>query len=186
MLIDAYGKIFAKDSYSEKTVPNNTVLGKTADEIAEMVSCYALDGRVFFNQGDLVNAAASFAYGYGWLDAGRYLGYLAGSPSPPPEIDESLPESLAEHLTEKTYRYQRMLKSALDGVSPAPDHMTAMYAAASTIQATARSYLTGGEAHLPDDLINALVLFSYGYGWLDCGVRAGLFSIQGDRHLFTI
>ena len=68
MLIDAYGKVFAKDSGSEKTVPNNTVLGQTADEIAEMVSCYASDGRVFFKKGDLVNAAASFAYGYGWLD----------------------------------------------------------------------------------------------------------------------
>ena len=39
MLIDAYGKIFAKDSDPEKTVPNDTVLGQTADEICEMVSC---------------------------------------------------------------------------------------------------------------------------------------------------
>jgi len=186
MLIDVYGKVFAKDLGSEKTVPKNTVLGHTADEIAEMVSCYASDGRVFFKKGDLVNAAASFAYGYGWLDAGRYLGYLAGSPSAPPEIDESLPESLAEHLTEKTYRYQRMLTNALDGVVPSPDPETVMYAAASTIHATAKSYLTQGAVHLPDDLINALVLFSYGYGWLDCGVRAGLFSISGERHLFTI
>lgn len=186
MLIDAYGKAFARDSRAERIVSKESVLGRTADEIAEMVSCYASDGRVFFNKGDWVNAAASFAYGYGWLDAGRYLGYLAGLPSAPPEIDERLPESLEEHLTEKTYRYQRMLKSALDGVAPSPDQMTTMYAAASTIQETARSYLTGGEARLPDDLINALVLFSYGYGWLDCGVRAGLFSIRGDRHLFTI
>ncbi len=186
MLIDAYGKVFAKDSGSEKTVPNNTVLGQTADEIAEMVSCYASDGRVFFKKGGLVNAAASFAYGYGWLDAGRYLGYLAGSPSAPPGIDDCLPESLAEHLNEKTYRYQRMLTNALDGVFPAPDPETAMYAAASTILAKARSYLIEGSTSLPDDLINALVLFSYGYGWLDCGVRAGLFSIHGDRHLFTI
>ena len=79
-----------------------------------------------------------------------------------------------------------MLTNALDGVAHAPDPETAMYAAASTIHATAESYLTQGAVHLPDDLINALVLFSYGYGWLDCGVRAGLFSIHGDRHLFTI
>jgi uncharacterized protein len=186
MLIDAYGKIFAGDSRSEKTVPNDTVLGQTADEIAEMVSCYASDGRVFYKKGDLVNAAASFAYGSGWLDSGRYLGYLAGSPSAPPKIDDCLLESLAEHLTEKTYRYHRMLTNALEGVTPAPDQKTAMYAAACSIEEKARSYLDGGAAHLPDDLINALVLFSYGYGWLDCGVRAGLFSISGDRHLFTI
>ncbi|MDD3047552.1 MAG: DUF357 domain-containing protein [Methanocorpusculum sp.] len=186
MLIDAYGKIFAGDSRSEKTVPNDTVLGQTADEIAEMVSCYASDGRVFYKKGDLVNAAASFAYGSGWLDAGRYLGYLAGSPSSPPKIDEDLPPSLEDHLSEKTYRYQRMLTSALDGVTPAPDQKTAMYAAACMIFETAHSYLGRGAVYLPDDLINALVLFSYGYGWLDCGVRAGLFSISGDRHLFTI
>ncbi len=186
MLIDAYGKTFAGDSCSEKTVPEGTVLGQTADEILEMVSCYASDGRVFYKKGDLVNAAASFAYGYGWLDAGRFLGYLAGSPSAPPKIDDHLPDSLFEHLSEKTYRYQRMLTSALEGVSPSPDSETVMYAAACSIEEKARSYLDGGGAHLPDDLINALVLFSYGYGWLDCGVRAGLFSISGDRHLFTI
>ncbi|HJJ50303.1 MAG TPA: DUF357 domain-containing protein [Methanocorpusculum sp.] len=170
----------------ESIVPKDTVLGENADEILEMVSCYASDGKVFFKKGDLVNAAASFAYGHGWLDAGRYLGYLAGSPFAPPVIDESLPDSLAGHLDEKTHRYQRMLTNALDGVTPSPDKETLMYAAASMIHAKAHSYLTEGVAHLPNDLINALVLFSYGYGWLDCGVRAGLFSISGDRHLFTI
>ena len=141
---------------------------------------------VFYKKGDLVNAAASFAYGYGWLDAGRFLGYLAGSPSAPPEIDDRLPESLAEHLTEKTYRYQRMLTNALEGVSPSPEPETVMYAVACMIIETAQSYLGPGAVYLPDNLINALVQFSYGYGWLDCGVRAGLFSISGDRHLFTI
>ncbi|HJJ43271.1 MAG TPA: DUF357 domain-containing protein [Methanocorpusculum sp.] len=185
MLIDAYGKIFA-NSGVESIVPKDTVLGENADEILEMVSCYASDGKVFFKKGDLVNAAASFAYGHGWLDAGRYLGYLAGSPFAPPVIDESLPDSLAGHLDEKTHRYQRMLTNALDGVTPSPDKETLMYAAASRIHAKAQSYLNLGAERLPNDLINALVLFSYGYGWLDCGVRAGLFSISGDRHLFTI
>ncbi|ABN06563.1 Protein of unknown function DUF357 [Methanocorpusculum labreanum Z] len=186
MLIDAYGKTFAEDSCSEKTVSEGTVLGQTADEILEMVSCYASDGRVFYKKGDLVNAVASFAYGYGWLDAGRFLGYLAGSPSVPPKIEERLPDSLFEHLSEKTYRYQRMLTSALEDVSPSPDSETVMYAAACSILKTAGSYLARGGVYLPDDLINALIFFSYGYGWLDCGVRAGLFSISGDRHLFTI
>lgn len=186
MLIDVYGKTFAEDSRSEKTVLGGTVLGKTADEILEMVSCYASDGRVFYKKGDLVNAAASFAYGYGWLDAGRFLGFLAGSPTAPPKIDDRLPDSLIQHLSEKTYRYQRMLTNALEGISPSPDPETVMYAAACSILETAGSYLARGAVYLPDDLLNALVLFSYGYGWLDCGVRAGLFSISGDRHLFTI
>jgi hypothetical protein len=61
-----------------------------------------------------------------------------------------------------------------------------MYGAAEIIRKTAAAYLEAGEKNLPIDLINALTAFSYGYGWLDCGVRAGLFSIDGDRHLFTI
>ncbi len=187
MLIDAFGKCFVKDSSSAKAgVPKDTALGKTADEISEMVSCYASDGGVFYKQGDLVNAAASFAYGYGWLDAGKYLGYIAGSLSVLPIIDEKIQDSLLEHLMEKTYRYQRMFTGALNVVTPSPDSETAMYCAAETLWKTATSYLIKGEENLPDDLINALLAFSYGYGWLDCGVRAGLFSIHGDRHLFTI
>ena len=78
MLIDAFGKCFAKDSTSIKAgVPKNTALGKTADEISEMVSCYASDGGVFYKQGDLVNAAAAFAYGYGWLDCGVRAGLFS-------------------------------------------------------------------------------------------------------------
>jgi len=186
MLIDAYGKNFSRDSHAEKAVPNNTALGRTADEIVEMVSCYASDGLFFYKKGDLVNAAASFAYGYGWLDAGKYLGYIAGERSTLAVIDEKIPETLLDHLTEKTYRYQRMLTGAVNGVFISPDPETAMYKAAVTIRETAVSYLEKGEERLLDDLVNALVLFSYGYGWLDCGVRAGLFLIHGDRHLFTI
>lgn len=187
MLIDAFGKCFAKDSTSIKAgVPKNTALGKTADEISEMVSCYASDGGVFYKQGDLVNAAAAFAYGYGWLDAGKYLGYIEGDLSVLPIINEIISEALIEHLTEKTYRYQRMFTGALDAVTPSPDSETAMYGAAEIIRKTAAAYLEAGEKNLPIDLINALAAFSYGYGWLDCGVRAGLFSIDGDRHLFTI
>jgi hypothetical protein len=34
--------------------------------------------------------------------------------------------------------------------------------------------------------INALMWFSYSYGWLDAGVRIGLFKIRKRKELFTI
>jgi hypothetical protein len=33
---------------------------------------------------------------------------------------------------------------------------------------------------------NALACFSYGHGWLDAAVQAGIFSITKDRNLFTV
>jgi hypothetical protein len=32
----------------------------------------------------------------------------------------------------------------------------------------------------------ALACFSYGHGWLDCGVETGLFSICANREMFTV
>jgi len=50
----------------------------------------------------------------------------------------------------------------------------------------AESYLRDGRHFREDgDPVNALAAFSYGYGWLDCGVRMGLFSVPDDTELFT-
>ncbi|MCZ0860528.1 DUF357 domain-containing protein [Methanocorpusculum sp. MG] len=189
MLIESYGMEFTADARAAGcAVPVFTPLGATAAEILEMVRCYAGDGMVFYSQGDLVNAVASFAYGYGWLDAGVFLGYLLGRcGGTGPEIDDSIPDALLDHLTEKTNRYQRMLSSALEGVVVLPDSETRMCSAAQHINTIAVSAFTEGTGLLSSgNFVAALVSFSYGYGWLDCGVRAGLFGIVGDRGLFTI
>ena len=117
-----------------------------------------------------------------------FLGYLQGrSAAKLPVITEIIPDALQDHLTEKTHRYQRMFSAARDGVVVLPDAGTRMYAAAQSIGTTAAAKYNGGsERSRAGDLTNALVSFSYGYGWLDAGVRAGLFGITGDRHLFTI
>ena len=50
----------------------------------------------------------------------------------------------------------------------------------------ASSYLEDGRHfRAGDDPVNALASFSYGYGWLDAGVRIGLFSVPADTELFT-
>lgn len=189
MRIKSYGTLFGSDARGAAlAVPAGTSLGSAAAEILEMVSCYASDGMIFYRNGDLVNAAASFAYGRGWLDAGITLGYVAGRPNgAPQEVPDILPPALLDHLTEKTHRYHRMLAEALDGVVVLPDAATCAYHAAQNIQTISAAGCTKGCRLLgAGDQINALLAFSYGYGWLDCGVRSGLFGIAGDRHLFTI
>jgi hypothetical protein len=189
MLIDSYGKMLIIDAKTAVfSVFEETPLGETTAEILEMVRCYANDGMMLYCQGDLVNAVASFAYGYGWLDAGVYLGYVGWQRvATLPVISEYIPEALFDHLTEKTNRYQRMLSAAIEMVVILPDAETRMFRAAQNIRTIVAAKLTSGNDLLfSKNLINALVSFSYGYGWLDAGVRVGLFGIIGDRHLFAI
>lgn len=188
MLTEDFLSCFASDSaLVDSAVPKATILNGVAAEILEMVNSYASDAQVFLKKGDCVNAFAAAAYGYGWLDCGIYLGFIAGrETSPIPTLENTVPKELTEHLTEKTNRYQRMLKDAVNCVEISPDAGSVMYAAAEKILRTANSHLSAGSMIIRADLVNALSIFSYGYGWLDCGVRAGLFKIKGDRHLFTI
>ncbi|MGM0591583.1 MAG: DUF357 domain-containing protein [Halobacteriota archaeon] len=89
-------------------------------------------------------------------------------------------------LVEKTDRYERMLTEALaDATSTAPPE-TPLGRAAADCREMARSYLDDGRHFREtDDTVNALASFSYGYGWLDAGVRFGLFTVSTDTDLFT-
>lgn len=181
-------------SEAKPAVLVDTVLGITAREILEMVTCYSSDAAVFYKQGDLVNAFAASEYGLGWLDAGVYLGYVQDIKNDSHDFDgcvkleKEFPKDLFPKLEEKTHRYKRMLTEALDSVVAAPDSETGCFVAVEKILVEARTGLLFGTACLEEenDLVNALAFFSYGYGWLDCGVRGGLFQITGNRHLFTI
>jgi len=90
-------------------------------------------------------------------------------------------------LAEKTDRYERMLADALDAAEETPAAETPLAEAATDCRAMATSYLKDGRHfRKEDDLVNALASFSYGYGWLDAGVRMGLFSVPEDTELFTM
>jgi len=187
MLISELVKVYHDRSDAiELLVPPQTALGQTGEEICEMISSYAEDAQVFLEIDDLVNSFAASSYGFGWIDAGAYLGYISPEKSEYIKITEEIPADLFKKLKEKTYRYQRMLNEAIKSVKIAPDSETAFYSASDVILAVAKRALSRGSCSLPNDLANALVEFSYGYGWLDCGVRSGLFSIHGNRRLFTI
>ena len=93
---------------------------------------------------------------------------------------------MAADLTEKTDRYGRMLADALDEAEQTAPDGTPLGEAASECREMAVSYLEDGRHFRDnDDLVNALASFSYGYGWLDAGVRMGLFSIPDETELFT-
>ncbi len=90
-------------------------------------------------------------------------------------------------LAEKTNRYESMFADALDEAEAAVPPETPLGDAAAECREMAESYLRDGRHFRDDDdLVNALASFSYGYGWLDAGVRMGLFEIPDDTHLFTM
>lgn len=89
-------------------------------------------------------------------------------------------------LDEKTDRYGEMLADALDVAEPATPPGTPLGTAAAETYEMAESYLADGRHFRnADDPVNALASFSYGYGWLDAGVRFGLFDIPEETELFT-
>ncbi|MFB6155620.1 MAG: DUF357 domain-containing protein [Haloferacaceae archaeon] len=94
---------------------------------------------------------------------------------------------MAADLAEKTARYERMLADAIAAAEVAVPPGTPLADAAAECLEMATSYLDDGRHfRSEDDLVNALASFSYGYGWLDAGVRVGLFAVDDDAaHLFT-
>jgi hypothetical protein len=90
-------------------------------------------------------------------------------------------------LEEKTDRYEEMLADALAAATATAPPETPLGTAAADCEEMARSYLEDGRHfRAEDDLVNALASFSYGYGWLDAGVRMGLFDVPDDSQLFTM
>jgi len=59
---------------AEVAPPADTPMGEAAAECLEMADSYLRDGRHFREDGDPVNALASFSYGHAWLDAGARVG----------------------------------------------------------------------------------------------------------------
>ncbi|WP_138007514.1 DUF357 domain-containing protein [Halalkalirubrum salinum] len=89
-------------------------------------------------------------------------------------------------LDEKTDRYETMLADALTQASAVAPSGTPLGDAAADCREMAESYLEDGRHFRSSgDPVNALASFSYGYGWLDAGVRFGLFEIPSTTELFT-
>jgi hypothetical protein len=171
------------------TAPQRTALCAAAEDILRMAAAYLHDGTTFLSSGDSVNALASFCYGYGWLHFGATSGYIevmsVSCPFSTPF--EQAPAPLWGKLDEKCARYARLLDTARSAVVPSPEQGTVMHATADHVLAITAAYARQGrwyavQGQAPD----ALACFSYGHGWLDAAVRAGIFAIVSDRDLFTV
>jgi len=97
------------------------------------------------------------------------------------------PDSLMPaKLEEKTDRYEALLAEAIAEAGVAVPEGTPLRETAEEYREMAVSYLEDGR-HFREsgDPVNALAAFSYGYGWLDAGVRMGLFAVPEGTELFT-
>ncbi len=106
--------------------PKETPVGKTAGAVLGMAQAYADDGTTFYQSGDVVNALASYFYGFGWVHFGYASGLLvSSSPGTPacPFTDpcEQVPAASEAQLEEKTARYARLLDTARGSVVVAPE-----------------------------------------------------------------
>lgn len=155
----------------------------------EMISGYLSDGDRFLAQGDLTNAWASYWYALGWMDAGLSLGLITtGTPwsgdilAPLP-----VPGTEKERLAEKTSRYHALLSRALGSLSVAAEPGSCLAGPAERILFIGDTfYRQGTLLEKAGNLASALSASSYCFGWLDAGVRLGLFRVTDHRDLFTI
>jgi hypothetical protein len=168
--------------------PKGTALHRLAREAHEMVEAYIMDGRTFLSAGDLMNGLAAFTYASGWLDASSSLGLFATTPSlGVPVFPEEALSLGGERLREKQERYRKMLSGALEAVECSPDPGSPLFPAATLILERAGELLGEGDLHARGGRdADALACYSHGHGWLDAGVRAGLFRILHSRELFTV
>lgn len=171
------------------TVPEQSLLFGPAREIEAMVLAYESDGGNFESNGDSINALASYAYALGWLDAGCCIGLLvAGEPALTRVLPGSSGEDTGdERLCEKTKRYQALLERACHSVDAVPDTGSRLFEGSQRIQMIGRVYLLFGELAIKDIQYQcALSCFSYGFGWLDAGIRAGFLTATSHRNIFTL
>jgi hypothetical protein len=183
-----------QDLYKERKsaavlAPERTGLYDAATDNLGMVTAYLSDGDRFLSSGDSVNALAAYCYAFGWLHCGAACGLISLIHTACPFTGPigPLPVHVQGQLGEKTHRYFRLLTTASGSVRPAAEAGTAFSRTADRVSMVTAVYKGQGERFLAEGVFtDALACFSYGHGWLDAGVRAGLFSILSDRHLFTV
>lgn len=170
------------------SAPQGTVLYHAGKTVCSMVAAYLRDGKSFYYKGDAMNTLAAFAYATGWLEAGYALGLITlPSYSSVHRNGFTVDVGTSDRLLEKVSRYHRLLEQGIHSLEIAPDPASELVSGAEKVLEIAGSALIRGieyeGEHRPD---RALWCFSYGHGWLDAGVRTGLFRIIGDRTLFTV
>jgi hypothetical protein len=124
------------------------------------------------------------------MDAGICMGLLsspAGSGLPLTAGGFPSQKNNYDRLPEKTARYRGLLSRACMSLNPAPEADTCTHSFSERILVIAGVFYAQGILWEDSgDQDAALAAYSYGFGWLDAGVRSGLFRITGNREIFTI
>jgi hypothetical protein len=172
-------------------VPENSPLGRAAAAVLEMAHAYRSDSSTFYTSHDPVNALAGCYYGFGWLHFGISFGLLACKKTVLCPFSGSCgkisDQSARKKLEEKTARYASLLDTARSSVICSPDPSTQNHDFAERVLCISAQYAEQGRRYMKaGSFEDALACFSYGHGWLDTGVAAGLFSIVAAREIFTV
>jgi hypothetical protein len=183
------GELLARLSEGTITSPPRSISHREGEEVMEMARAYCRDAGTFSRDSDQVNELAACWYALAWLDCGECLGIVTtvfpGREWPP--VSPGIAPGGGGRLEEKTFRYRRLLTEACISLERAGEEETVPGEAADRILEVGRVFLAwGGEFIRTGQLDSALACFSYGHGWLDCGVRTGIFRITGTRELFTV
>ena len=94
--------------------------------------------------------------------------------------------NLENDLINYTKKYRELLEKALDTIKINIENESFLKDMAKNYQEMAKNYLEDGKVlEKKKDYIRALASYSYAYGWIDSGVRIGLFY-GTDRKLFTL
>lgn len=167
-----------------------SLLISPAHVFREMIDAYLSDGDRFLSRNDIMNAYASYWYAFGWLDAGVTLGLITRQDS---GLNPGFLETPAggsteiERLQEKTTRYRSLLGRALESLDAAPEEGSSLFSVTGSFLSVAESCLGQGMSlEGQGSMAAALSAYSYGFAWLDAGVRFGLFRINNNRELFTV
>lgn len=94
--------------------------------------------------------------------------------------------NLENDLINYTKKYRELLEKALNTIKINIENESFLKDMAKNYQEMAKNYLKDGKVlEEKKDYIRALASYSYAYGWIDSGVRIGLFY-GTDRNLFTL
>ncbi len=95
--------------------------------------------------------------------------------------------NLQERLAERVEKYMALEEEALKKIRISVPQGSHLMTVAEDFLEMIRNYKNDASHFISQgDLVNALSALNYSYGWIDAGVRFGLFDGFGDTRLFTV
>lgn len=99
----------------------------------------------------------------------------------------SVCEIMQEDFKEKVERYLKIEEEALSKIRIIAPKDSYLEKIAQDNITMIKSYFDDAKFfYSKGDLVNAFAALNYSYGWIDSGVRLGIFDGSGDHRLFTL